>query len=303
MNKPNFIISGFPKCGSTALHYYVDAHPEIFMPKQKELHYFTQSYISKLNKGPGDLEAKKSQVKSLDSYFKMFEGVSGEKTIGETSPSYINYPNSFKKINKELDTPKVIILTRDPIKRAYSNYLHLLREHRETESFSKSLDLENFRKSQQYSDFWLYTFNSFYYDKIIEAKKVFSDVLILTQEELNLDTKKTLIKVYKFLEVDSEFTPKNSNNRYNKGGLYKKNIITNFIFKQGKIKTIFKKIVPISPWMKAIKNSLISNYHYKAAPVDEETENKLVKLFKKEVYNLTKIGVDTSMWNKKFFDK
>ena len=303
MNKPNFIISGFPKCGSTALHYYVDAHPEIFMPKQKELHYFTQSYISKLNKGPGDLEAKKSQVKSLDSYFKMFEGVSGEKTIGETSPSYINYPNSFKKINKELDTPKVIILIRDPIKRAYSNYLHLLREHRETESFSKSLDLENFRKSQQYSDFWLYTFNSFYYDKIIEAKKVFSDVLILTQEELNLDTKKTLIKVYKFLEVDSEFTPKNSNNRYNKGGLYKKNIITNFIFKQGKIKTIFKKIVPISPWMKAIKNSLISNYHYKAAPVDQETENKLVKLFKKEVYNLTKLGVDTSMWNKKFFDK
>lgn len=303
MNKPNFIISGFPKCGSTALHYYVDAHPEIFMPKQKELHYFTQSYISKLNKGPGDLEAKKSQVKSLDSYFKMFEGVSGEKTIGETSPSYINYPNSFKKINKELDNPKVIILIRDPIKRAYSNYLHLLREHRETESFSKSLDLENFRKSQQYSDFWLYTFNSFYYDKIIEAKKVFSDVLILTQEELNLDTKKTLIKVYKFLEVDSEFTPNNSNNRYNKGGLYKKNIITNFIFKQGKIKTIFKKIVPISPWMKAIKNSLISNYHYKAAPVDQETENKLVKLFKKEVYNLTKIGVDTSMWNKKFFDK
>ena len=303
MNKPNFIISGFPKCGSTALHYYVDAHLEIFMPKQKELHYFTQSYISKLNKGPGDLEAKKSQVKRLDSYFKMFEGVSGEKTIGETSPSYINYPNSFKKINKELDNPKVIILLRDPIKRAYSNYLHLLREHREKESFSKSLELENFRKSQQYSDFWLYTFNSFYYDKIIEAKKVFSDVLILTQEELNLDTKKTLIKVYKFLEVDSKFTPKNSNNRYNKGGLYKKNIITNFIFKQGKIKTIFKKIVPISPWMKAIKNSLISNYHYKAAPIDEKTENKLVKLFKKEVYNLTKIGVDTSMWNKKFFDK
>jgi hypothetical protein len=273
------------------------------MPKQKELHYFTQSYISKLNKGPGDLEAKKSQVKRLDSYFKMFEGVSGEKTIGETSPSYINYPNSFKKINKELDNPKVIILLRDPIKRAYSNYLHLLREHREKESFSKSLDLENFRKSQQYSDFWLYTFNSFYYDKIIEAKKVFSDVLILTQEELNLDTKKTLIKVYKFLGVDSEFTPKNSSNRYNKGGLYKKNIITNFIFKQGKIKTIFKKIVPISPWMKAIKNSLISNYHYNAAPIDEKTENKLVKLFKKEVYNLTKIGVDTSMWNKKFFDK
>ena len=303
MNKPNFIISGFPKCGSTSLHYYVDAHPEIFMPKQKELHYFTQSDISKLNKGPGDLEAKKSQVKSLESYFKMFEGAANKKIIGETSPSYINYPNSLKKINKQLDNPKIIILLRDPIKRAYSNYLHLLREHRETESFSKSLDLENFRKSHQYSDFWLYTFNSFYYDKIIEAKKLFSDVLILTQEELNLDTKKTLIKVYKFLGVDSEFTPKNSEQRYNKGGLYKKNIITNFIFKQGKIKIILKKIVPISPWMKSIKNRLISNYHYKPSPIDEETENMLVKLFKKDVNSLAKIGVDTSMWNKKFFDK
>lgn len=303
MNKPNFIISGFPKCGSTALHYYVDAHPEIFMPKQKELHYFTQSNISKLNKGPGDLEAKKSQIKCSDSYFKMFNSVRSEKIIGETSPSYINYPESFKKINKELENPKIIILLRDPIKRAYSNYLHLLREQRETETFSKSLDLESFRKSQQYSDFWFYTFNSFYYEKIIEAKKAFSEVLILTQEELNIDTKKTLTKVYKFLEVDPEFTPSNLAKRYNKGGLYKKNFVTNFIFKQGKIKTFLKKVIPISSWVKSIKNRIISNYHYKADPIDVDVENKLVKIFKKEVDNLTKIGVDTSTWNKNFFNK
>ena len=303
MNKPNFIITGFPKCGSTALHYYVNAHPDIFMPNKKELHYFTQPNISKLNKGPGDIEAKKGQVKSLDSYFKLFKSVTTEKTIGETSPSYINYPSSFEKINKTLENPKIIILLRDPIKRAYSNYLHLLREQRETESFSKSLALEDSRKSQCYSDFWLYTFNSFYYDKIIEAKKTFSEVLIVTQEELNSDTVKTLAKVYKFLGVNSEFVPSNSDNRYNKGGLYKKNLITNFIFKQGTIKTILKKVIGISPWMKAIKNTIISNYHYQASPIDIDTENKLVKLFKKEVINLTKIGVDTSMWNKKFFNK
>ena len=301
MNKPNFIITGFPKCGSTALHYYVDAHPDIFMPNKKELHYFTQPNISKLNKGPGDIEAKKGQVKNVDSYFKLFKSVTTEKTIGETSPSYINYPSSFEKINKTLENPKIIILLRDPIKRAYSNYLHLVREQRETESFSKSLTLEDSRKSQSYSDFWLYTFNSFYYDKIIEAKKTFSEVLILTQEELNSDTAKTLTKVYKFLGVNSEFIPSNLDNRYNKGGLYKKNLITNFIFKQGTIKTALKKFIGISPWMKTIKNNIISNYHYQASPIDIDTENKLIKLFKKEVINLTNIGVETSMWNKKFF--
>ena len=34
MRLPNFIISGFPKCGTTSLHYYLAEHPEIFMPKQ-----------------------------------------------------------------------------------------------------------------------------------------------------------------------------------------------------------------------------------------------------------------------------
>jgi|TARA_B110000259_G_C14007507_1_gene398436 hypothetical protein len=303
MNKPNFIITGFPKCGSTALHYYVDAHPDIFMPNKKELHYFTQSNISKLNKGPGDVEAKKGQVKNLDSYLELYKNVTTEKTIGETSPSYINYPSCYEQINKTLENPKIIILLRDPIKRAYSNYLHLLREQRETESFSKSLDLEDTRKSLGYSDFWLYTFNSFYYDKIIEAKKIFSEVLIVSQEELNSDTIKTLAKVYEFLGVNSEFIPSNSDNRYNKGGLYKKNLITNFIFKQGIIKTVLKKFIGISPWMKKIKNSIISNYHYQANPIDVDTENKLVNLFKKEVINLSNIGVDTSMWNKKFFNK
>ena len=57
---------------------------------------------------------------------------------------------------------------------------------------------------------------------------------------------------------------------------------------------------PKKSW-KTIKNNIISNYHYQASPIDIDTENKLIKLFKKEVINLTNIGVETSMWNKKFF--
>ena len=32
MKKPNFIIAGFPKCGTTSLHHYLNEHPQIFMP-------------------------------------------------------------------------------------------------------------------------------------------------------------------------------------------------------------------------------------------------------------------------------
>ena len=69
MKKPNFIIAGFPKCGTTSLHYYLEEHPEIYMPTQKELHFFTCNILSKLNKGPKDAIVKKTQI-NLDIYCK-----------------------------------------------------------------------------------------------------------------------------------------------------------------------------------------------------------------------------------------
>ena len=67
MKKPNFIIAGFPKCGTTSLHHYLGEHPEIYMPAQKELHFFTCNILSKLNKGPKDTIVKKTQI-NLDIY-------------------------------------------------------------------------------------------------------------------------------------------------------------------------------------------------------------------------------------------
>jgi hypothetical protein len=303
MNLPRFIITGFPKCGSTSLHYYLDAHPDIFMPKKKELHFFTQQFISKLNQGPGDINAKQTQIKHFNDYISLFKNSSDEKIVGETSPSYINYPESFEMISSQLKDPKIIILLRDPIKRAYSNFLHLKREQRELETFESALELEESRKEKNYSDFWYYTFNSMYYDKIIKAKANFSQVLILTQEEFNLETKKTLKKVYSFLDVDQNFVPSNYNNRYNKGGLYKKNLITNFIFGQGYAKGLIKKWISVRPWMKNIKNRFVSKFHYSAPILDRKVEQKLINLFKQDVLKITKLGVNTSLWNNGYFTK
>ena len=300
MSKPNFIIVGFPKCGSTALHYYLDSHPEIYMPKQKELHYFSQNSIASMNKGPGDLAAKVSQIKTKASYYNNFNNVNKQLAIGETSPSYINYPENFSKIKKELNDPKIIILIRDPIKRAYSNYLHLLREGRENESFQQGLLLENKRLGNKYSDFWGYKFNSIYFSKISKAEKCFSKVLVLTQEDLNKHTQITLQKVYKFLGVDEFYKSKKLKNRYNVGGIYKKNLITQFFFRQSKFKQLIKKLVPISPWIKDIKNNILKKHHYEAPKIDEKVETELIKVFSKDVNLLSKKGIDISSWNTKF---
>ncbi|MCH9035408.1 MAG: sulfotransferase [Planctomycetes bacterium] len=40
MNKPDFFIVGAPKCGTTSLYEYLRQHPEVFMSRIKEPHFF-----------------------------------------------------------------------------------------------------------------------------------------------------------------------------------------------------------------------------------------------------------------------
>lgn len=296
MKKPNFIIAGFPKCGTTSLHHYLNEHPEIYMPAQKELHFFTFNILSKLNNGPKDAIVKKTQINNSEKYLNFYKGVTNEIAIGDASPSYINYPSQFKKIKKYLNDPKVIIILRDPINRAYSNYLHLKRENRETLSFKEAIFKEDERKTNKYSDFWYYKFNSTYYDKIIKAKEIFSDVLILTSEELSNNGEATMKNVYKFLEVNDTFKLRRKFNNFNKGGHFKQNIFTKIIFQPSTLKNIIKQFIKPTSFLKIIISKIANIFRRKPQKIDDESLKYLKKHFRKEVEKLKALNIDISKW-------
>ena len=296
MKKPNFIIAGFPKCGTTSLHHYLSEHPQIFMPSQKELHFFTYEILSKLKNGPKDGAVKKTQIQDSKKYLDFYRNVKNEIAVGDASPSYINYPNQFLKIKEYLEDPKFIIVLRDPINRAYSNYLHLKREQRETLTFKEAVNKENKRIKDKYSDFWYYKFNSTYYDKILKAKETFKEVLIITSEELNENHEATMKKVYKFLDVDCNFITKRKSNRFNKGGYYKKNLFTKIIFQPSKFKNLIKKFIKPTPSLKILLARVASVFRAKTEEIDEETVLYLTKHFKEEVKKLKSLNINTSNW-------
>ena len=296
MKKPNFIIAGFPKCGTTSLHHYLSEHPQIFMPSQKELHFFTYEILSKLKNGPKDGAVKKTQIQDSKKYLDFYRNVKNEIAVGDASPSYINYPNQFLKIKEYLEDPKFIIVLRDPINRAYSNYLHLKREQRETLTFKEAVNRENKRIKDKYSDFWYYKFNSTYYDKILKAKETFKEVLIITSEELNENHEATMKKVYKFLDVDCNFITKRKSNRFNKGGYYKKNLFTKIIFQPSKFKNLIKKFIKPTPSLKILLARVASVFRAKTEEIDEETVLYLTKHFKEDVKKLKSLNINTSNW-------
>ncbi len=296
MKKPNFIIAGFPKCGTTSLHHYLNEHPEIFMPEQKELHFFTFKILSKLKNGPKDDIVKETQINSSEKYLSYFQNVKNEIAIGDASPSYINYPSEFSKIKEYLNDPKVIIILRDPINRAYSNYLHLKREHRETMSFKDAIAVEEERMKNKYSDFWYYKFNSTYYEKINKAKTTFSSVLILTIEELDKDPAVTMKKVYKFLGVDNSFSFKTISEKFNVGGNYKKNFVTKLFFQPSKFKNRIKRFIKPTSFLKIILMRTTSIFRIKPEKIDQNLIEQLKSYFKNDVENLKKLDVNISNW-------
>jgi len=150
---PNFLIVGAPKSGTTSLYYYLKEHPEIYMSKLKEPHFFSKECKNLPFRGPKDESLGSTKYMNLtwEDYQNLFKGAITYKAVGEASADYLYYFKcSIKNIKKYLGNPKIIIILRNPIERAFSAYLHMLRDGREYLSFREALHMEEERKKNNW---------------------------------------------------------------------------------------------------------------------------------------------------------
>lgn len=123
---PDFLIIGTQKGGTTSLSDYLARHPDVHPPRQKEVHYFDENY-----------------VRGLDWYSQFFVSDDGDPDVTfEASPYYMAHPLVPERVARDLDDPKLIVLLRDPVDRAYSHYRHQVRKGREDLSFEEALEAE-----------------------------------------------------------------------------------------------------------------------------------------------------------------
>jgi hypothetical protein len=103
---PGFLGIGAQKAGTTWLHENLRCHPELFLPEQKELHYFDWSFH-----------------RPLHEYAARFEPGAG-RLCGEITPGYsILEPARIRFVRRLLPELRLILLLRDPIQRAWSQAL------------------------------------------------------------------------------------------------------------------------------------------------------------------------------------
>jgi len=132
--RPDFLVAGEMRCGTTTLWSTLARHPRIFFPERKELHFFS-SHNESLRDGRLDDDA-------LRDYFALFSPAGRDQRCGEATPGYLFDEGACRRIHEVLPDVRILVILRDPVARAWSHYWHQVRRGREKLSFEDALAAE-----------------------------------------------------------------------------------------------------------------------------------------------------------------
>jgi Sulfotransferase family len=222
MALPNFFIVGAAKCGTTSLAHYLSLHPQVHMSALKEPRYFAFEPSSSLAFcGPGDAEGYADTITDLARYTELFQQGAGKFARGEASVAYMYEPGAAQRIRAMVPEAKLIVILREPAKRAFSNYLHLRRDGREDQkNFRKALDLEERRIADNYGFIWRYKSLGKYGEQLDRLFDVFpaQQIRIYRHSDLALHLGVVLGDICRFLGL-SDMPPQQGVLRLNESGI------------------------------------------------------------------------------------
>lgn len=147
-NTPTFVLIGVQKSGTTSLLTYFRDHPQILQTTKKarrEAHFFDGS-VGPLKKKARKLKLTASQKWCfyLSHYAKLFDldalfrqqDTSKPYYTFEKTPSYFASKDVPYRLKKTCPWCKVVLILRNPIDRAYSQYKMTIRDAHKTRGYS-----------------------------------------------------------------------------------------------------------------------------------------------------------------------
>jgi len=241
-------------------------HPEVYMPRAKEVHFFDLNYH-----------------KGLEWYRKFFvEARHGRyKAVGEATPFYMYLEEVPERIHNILPGVKLIFILRNPVDRAYSHYWHEVSKGREYLTFEEAIEKEAERLNsgslfakQHYS----YLDRGRYAVQLNRYRKFFSkdQMLVLIFEEFKKHPFHTLKILSNFIGVDPNYWDSINIVKQHNIGRSPRNWTIHKIM----VKTALR-VGPTSPLGKVIRKSLkILNTKKGYPPMNPETRRRLQEKFK-----------------------
>jgi len=235
MRTPDFLIVGAAKSGTTFLAHYLDQHPDIEIVSNRLEHFGEYSNVMM-----PDL--------SKDKYLNLFRNIPQNTVAGEKSASYLysdQAANQIKQMNPDM---KILILLRNPIHRAYSDYWHRRRNGMESLSFKEALDAEK-QRIQQGSPFEQhYAHYGLYADRVKMYFLLFGrqQCQVFLFENFIGDPEKICRQCFTFLDV-TEPQKTIDFSIQNKGGMPSQHFISRILFRLSRSRFMVKMVRMLIP--------------------------------------------------------
>jgi len=129
--RPNLFLVGAAKAATTSLWRYLQSHPEVFMARIKEPHYFSRGGVDGI-----------PVAKTEGAYLALFARAGRAAYRGEASVSYLWDAEAARAIKAWAPDSRILISLRDPVERAWSHYWTHVRIGTEHRTFREAVDAE-----------------------------------------------------------------------------------------------------------------------------------------------------------------
>lgn len=203
--RPDFLIIGAPKAGTTALHAALAQHPDVFTSSPKEPKYWLcDDAPPPAWRGPGDKHSQQEWIWRRDRYDALFEPALDDQVRGESTPFYLWSRGAHRRIAEGLPDVRLVAVVRDPIDRAYSNWMHLWSDGLEpVGDFEQALALQQERVDAGWAPFWRYADLGRYGDQLAHLRRYVDPerILVLRYRDVVDDPAGTVDRTCRFLGI------------------------------------------------------------------------------------------------------
>ncbi len=198
---PDFFIIGVVRSGTTSMYHYLDQHPSIVKSAYDELGFFDDNFRLGWTwyKTLFPTVITREIVKRKTGKFLTFDD----------TPFYIYNEDVAKKIKNYFPNTKLIVILRNPIDRAYSNYHLGVRMGDEKRTFEQAVD-DEIEKIEKYDEIIMdkyisqtYLGRGIYVKQLEIWKKYFptSETKILESNKFSHNIKETMNEIFRFLDL------------------------------------------------------------------------------------------------------
>lgn len=196
MKKPTFLYVGAARAGSSWIYEILSQHPEVYVPRVKEIFYFDRYF-----------------ERGFDWYLSFFKNARKEKERGELTHDYFLREEIAYRIHEELPDVKNIFCLREGVDRTFSEYLYdqTLFQYVSAKKYRQGMTFQEFATLPEIVKLSDYYKNMKPFFKLFPRKQI----LVLFFDKLKNNPGEFCQELFQFLGVDTNFHPPFLNKKVN----------------------------------------------------------------------------------------